>query len=95
MVIYYYELKRGQQHPKYLLYSVDKKRFYLGENYQGPLHLLYRADQIWEWNTEIDSVRSFKMCSDGLADDIEVDPKEFLMIQLAAKDANNKTMKLS
>ena len=95
MIVYYYELKRGQQHPKYLFYFEDKKRFNLGKNYQGPLHPIYRANRIWEWNTEIDSVRSFKVCSDGLVDNIEVDPKEFLMIQIVAKDANNKTMKLS
>jgi len=82
MIVLYYEMKQGRKTPEYFRYV---KKMYSNLDI-GPLRLGYTATRIWEWNTETDSVRYIKNRYSGLAEDVEVDPKEFLMIQLAAKE---------
>jgi len=82
MIVLYYEMRQGRKTPEYFRYV--KNLF--SELDTGPLRLGYVADRIWEWDTETDSVRYIKNRYSGLAEDAEVDPKEFLMIQLAAKE---------
>ena len=55
------------------------------------MRLGYTANRIWEWDTESDSVRCIKNRYTGLAEDIKVDSKEFLMIQLVAKEYQRET----
>ena len=82
MIVLYYEMRQGRKTPEYFRYV---KNPYL-ELDTGPLRIGYTANRIWEWDTETDSVRCIKNRYSGLAEDAEVDPKEFLMIQLAAKE---------
>jgi len=82
MIVLYYEMRQGRKTPEYFRYV--KNPYSRLDN--GPLHLGYVADRIWEYDTENDSVRYVKNRYSRLAEDAEVDPKEFLMIQLAAKE---------
>ena len=88
MNILIYEIPNGYSSAKYIRYVIDRKRVNLFpvDKFTGPKRLTYGASRIWEWDTENDSVRYVKNRYSGLAEDAEVDPKEFLMIQLAAKE---------
>jgi len=82
MKILYYEHAAGRKTPEYFRYV---KKAYSDLDI-GPLRLGFVANRIWEYDTETNSVRCIKNRYTGLAEDIKVDRKEFLMIQLAAKE---------
>jgi len=87
MKILYYEHAAGRKTPEYFRYV--KNPFLKLDT--GPLRLGYTANRIWEWDTESDSVRCIKDRYTGLAENIKVDSKEFLMIQLVAKEYQRET----
>lgn len=87
MIILYYEISQGRKTPVYYR-RVKNPHF---KDAPGPLGLVYRANRIWEWDSETDSVRSIKHRYVKNAEDAEVDPEEFLMIQLAAQEYRDET----
>lgn len=87
MIVLYYEMYQGRKTPVYYRHT---KNPYL-KNDIGPLGLGYRSTRIWEWDSKTDSARCIKNRFDGVSETTSVDPREFLMIQLAAQDYKNET----
>ena len=87
MKILYYEHAIGRKTPEYFRYVRNP---YL-KNDHGPLRLGYIATRIWEWNSESNSVRCIKNRYTDADENTEVDSKEFLMIQLVAKEYRRET----
>lgn len=88
MIVHYYEMYRGRKTPVY--YRRVKKPYPYLKNDIGPLRLGYRSTRIWEWDSETNSVRCIKNRFDRLSENVDVDQKEFLMIQLTAQDYKNE-----
>ena len=91
MNILIYEIPNGYSSAKYIRYVIDRKRVNLFpvDKFTGPKRLTYGASRIWEWDTETDEVKFIKHRQTGIM--TEVDTKEFLMVQLQAKDYQNET----
>lgn len=91
MKVLYYEvsdsmiLKLGG---KYFWYK-NKNKINEYSLVQGPSAVTYGSDRIWEWDKETDTVRYIKNRNTGIM--TPVDSKEFLLIQLQAKEYQYET----
>ena len=59
-------------------------KYFVFTSYEKPIALSYASDRIWEWDRETDSIRYIKYRRNHKVP--EVDRKEFLLIQLQAKE---------
>ena len=82
MNILYYELVHGHLPAKYVYIQSPP-------NDKGPLCLLYVARRIWRWDSNADTVEFIKNRNARITE--PVDPKEFLLIQLQAKEYQYET----
>jgi hypothetical protein len=75
--ILYYEVSDGM---------VDKLggKYFVFTSYEMPQTLAYGSNRIWEWDRETDSVQYAKNRDTGIM--TAVDRKEFMLIQLRAKE---------
>ena len=60
------------------------RKYFFYTSYETLIALSYASDRIWEWDRETDSIRYIKYRGNHKVP--EVDRKEFLLIQLQAKE---------
>lgn len=91
MTMLFYEVLDGPE-PQYFFYDLGPKFFFHPGGQQsswtrinaGPQKINYRANRIWAWNSNNDTLKYVKNRDDGIMK--EVDRKEFLVVQLKSRE---------